>query len=198
MSVGYRVMYAIGATPWDGHETPPELLQLIEGHEALSAGRALDLGCGTGADAVLLAARGWKVTGVDIVSKALQTARHRAQEAGVDVEWVQGSVATVGELELTGPYDLAYDMGCFHGLRSSDRTGYARGVTALTEPGATLLLFAFKPGWRGPAPSGASADELTARFSPDWELVDSHRDATAQLAGPLRNAEPHWYRLQRR
>lgn len=198
MSLGYRVMYAVGATPWDGHDTPLELLQLVEGDDAVPAGRALDLGCGTGADAVHLAQRGWKVTAVDGVAKALTAARRRAEEANVDVEWLHGSVAALGELDLTGPYGLAYDNGCFHGLRPRDRTAYVEGVTALTESGATLLLFAFTPARRGPAPRGADAEELTVRFSPAWTLVDSHRDMVAALPGPLRNADPHWHRLQRR
>lgn len=198
MSLKYQVMYAVGATPWDEHDTPLELMQLVEGDDALPAGRALDLGCGTGADAAYLAQRGWKVTAVDVVAKALTAARRRSQEANVDVEWVHGSVAALGELGLTGPYGLAYDNGCFHGLRARDRAAYVEGVTALTESGATLLLFAFTPGRRGPAPRGADAAEITERFSPEWTLVDSHRDTVAQLPGPLRNADPHWYRLQRR
>lgn len=198
MSLGYRVMYAVGATPWDGHDTPLELLQLVEGDDAVPAGRALDLGCGTGADAVHLAQRGWKVTAVDDVAKALRAARRRSEAGNVDVEWVHGSVAALGELGLTGPYDLAYDVGCFHGLPAGDRAAYVEGVTALTEPGATLLLFAFVRGRRGPAPRGADGAEITARFGHDWTLVDSHRDTVAQLSGPLRNADPHWYRLQRR
>lgn len=198
MSIGYQVMYAVGVTPWDEHDTPLELMQLVEGDDAVPAGRALDLGCGTGADAVYLAQRGWKVTAVDVVAKALTAARRRAKESNVDVEWVHGSLAALGELGLTGPYGLAYDIGCFHGLRARDRAAYVEGVTALTESGATLLLFAFTPGRRGPAPRGADAAEISARFSRGWTLVDSHRDTVAQLPGPLRNADPHWYRLQRR
>lgn len=198
MSVGYRVMYATGITPWDQDETPQELVDLVEGRQALPLGRALDLGCGTGADAVYLATHGWTVTGVDIVPRALRAARRRAQAAGANVAWIQADVAALGTLDLPGPFDLVYDVGCFHGLRDADRASYAEGVTHLTAPGATLLLFVFVPGRRGPAPRGIDRAELDARFSPDWQIVDAHRALDVTLPGMLRNADPRWYRLERR
>ena len=58
MSLLYRVMYRIGFTPWDTGQVPPELSALIEGAGALPAGRALDIGCGTGTQAMYLAGIG--------------------------------------------------------------------------------------------------------------------------------------------
>ena len=198
MSVGYRVMYAVGMTPWDQDETPQELAAVVEGEHALPPGRALDLGCGTGADAVYVAQRGWTVTGVDAVPRALRSARQRARAAGVDVTWAQGDVAALGTLDVQGPFDLVYDLGCFHGLRDDGRAGYAEGVTRLAAPGATLLLFVFAPGRRGPAPRGIDREEIEARFSPGWQIVDAQRAVDVTLPRMLRNADPHWYRLERR
>lgn len=198
MSVGYRVMYAVGMTPWDQDQTPQELVELVEGEHALPPGRALDLGCGTGADAVYFAEHGWTVTGVDIVPRALRSARQRAHAAGVDVTWVHGDVAALHTLDLAGPFDLICDLGCFHGLRDTDRARYADGVTRVSARGATLLLFVFTPGRRGPAPRGIDRAELDARFASDWQLVDAHRATDITLPGVLRNADPHWYRLERR
>ena len=198
MSIGYRLMYAAGLTPWDDETPPPELVGLVQGDEALPPARALDLGCGTGTDAVFLARHGWQVTGVDSVARPLQAARRRAQEAGVEVAWVQGSVAALDTLGLAGPFHFVYDVGCFHGLSDDERNGYVRAVTALSATSATMLLFAFLPGRRGPAPRGVSREELQERFGPQWELVEWHRDEHAELKGPLRNAAPHWYRFHRR
>ena len=198
MSIGYRLMYAAGLTPWDDETPPPELVGLVQGDEALPPARALDLGCGTGTDAVFLARHGWQVTGVDSVARPLQAARRRAQEAGVEVAWVQGSVAALDTLRLKGPFHLVHDVGCFHGLSDDERQGYVRAVTALSAESATMLLFAFLPGRRGPAPRGVSREELQERFGPQWELVEWHRDEHAELKGPLRNAAPHWYRFHRR
>ncbi|MBW3604509.1 MAG: class I SAM-dependent methyltransferase [Actinobacteria bacterium] len=198
MSVGYKIMYAVGVTPWDEDEVDRELVDLVEGEHALQAGRALDLGCGTGADAVYLAQRGWHVAGVDIVPRALRSARQCAAAIGVDVTWVRGDVAALDTLDLPGPYDLVCDLGCFHGLSDADRVGYAEGVTRVSAPGANLLMFVFAPGRRGPAPRGIDRTELEARFGPHWQIVDAHQALDVTLPGPLRNADPHWYRLERR
>lgn len=55
-------------------------------------GRALDVGCGEGADAVWLALRGWPVTALDVSSVALDRAANAAREAGVDIEWLHAGL----------------------------------------------------------------------------------------------------------
>jgi methylase of polypeptide subunit release factors len=71
MSLLYRLLYRIGFTPWDTGQVPKELSDLIEGPEALPTGRALDIGCGTGTQAVYMACSGWEVTAVDAVPRPL-------------------------------------------------------------------------------------------------------------------------------
>ena len=93
MGLAYRAMYRIGLTPWDHDEVPGWLTAVAEGEDALPPGRALDLGCGSGRDAVYLARRGWQVTGVDAVSLALSRAAERARQAAVTVRWVPGDVS---------------------------------------------------------------------------------------------------------
>lgn len=178
---------------WLGGKLLPEL----ERH-GLRKGRALDVGCGTGRDAVHLAQRGWSVTGVDAVPRALEAARKRAAEAGVKVEWVQGDVTRLEELGLEPGYDLVLDRGCFHGLPDDARDACARGVNALTGPRATLLMLAFTPGSRGPMPRGIGAEEIKQRFGPDWELVSSTPDAGRDFPPWMRDPDPHWHRLRRR
>ena len=74
-----------------------------------------------------------------------------------------------------GHVGLAFDRGCFHGLPDAARDGYARGATAVTRPGAVLLLMAFR-GPTGPgSPRGASPEEAPARFGPPWRLVSRRR-----------------------
>ena len=64
MSLAFRVLYAIGLTPWDRDEIAAPLREVAEGPGALPPARALDLGCGTGRHAVFLAQHGWDVTAV--------------------------------------------------------------------------------------------------------------------------------------
>ncbi len=79
----FRVFYRLGFTPWDGHPIAQSLRTWSrEGDDALPAGSALDLGCGTGDSSIYLAQHGWKVTGVDFVPKALEKARAKAAAAG--------------------------------------------------------------------------------------------------------------------
>ena len=96
MSLAYRILYAVGFTPWEQMAHPQIVGQYAdlfareeEGREP-PYGRALDLGCGSGIWAVALAQRGWQVTGVDFVPKALRRARERAEQADVEVEFLEG------------------------------------------------------------------------------------------------------------
>jgi len=72
--IAYRLMYSLGFAPWERRPIEPVWQQLIDGPDALSPGRGLDVGCGTGRDAVYLAKRGWQMTGIDMVEKALAKA----------------------------------------------------------------------------------------------------------------------------
>ena len=85
----FRVLYRLGFTPWDGHPLSPTLRELVEGTAALATSTALDIGCGTGDNAIYLAKHGWQVTGVDYVDKPLEEARKKAATADVSVDFVK-------------------------------------------------------------------------------------------------------------
>jgi SAM-dependent methyltransferase len=164
----YAWMYRTGRTPWDTGVTPPEVVDLIEGADALEPGRALDLGCGTGTNIRYLAEHGWDATGVDAEPRAIE----RAASAVADVPNARallGDVTRLDGLGLEGPFDLVLDIGCFHSIGRSSREAYAAGVAARTRPGATLFLFAFPP--RGLIPIGVSSSEIAERFAPAFEPV---------------------------
>ncbi|HEY1458044.1 MAG TPA: class I SAM-dependent methyltransferase [Solirubrobacteraceae bacterium] len=197
MSLRYRLLYRFGVTPWDQDHVPAELAALVQGPDALAPGRALDIGCGTGTQAVFLAQHGWQVTGVDAVQRALDRARQRAQELGVDVRWTAGDVTRLQTLGLQAGFSLLHDRGCFHDLPEDARDAYARGVSSLAAPGGTLLLMAFGPGRRIGAPSGASEDEIRARFASDWDVMSVDSDSGPDPPGPMRHVPRIWYRLQR-
>ena len=196
MSLTYRIMYRVGFTPWDTGQVPPELTGLIEGPGALPAGRALDVGCGTGTQAVYLAARGWEVTAIDAVPRPLSRARARAAAAGVSVDWILADVARIQRLGLAPGFTLVFDRGCFHGLDDSQRAAYAAAVTELAAPGATLLMMAVGPNRVPVGPAGIEQGELVDRFA-GWRLVSTDPDSRRQVSGPMSNAPRSWYRLVR-
>lgn len=122
--------------PWDSGITPPELREFIQKHPA---GRALDLGCGTGTNTLALAEAGWQVTGVDFVPRALQQARRKAQAAGVTVTFLQEDVSRLSQAQ--GPFDLALDIGCFHGLPATQRESYLQNLQRILAPDGHWLLY---------------------------------------------------------
>lgn len=159
--------------PWDTGISPPELYAFIASHPP---GRALDLGCGTGTNAITLAQHGWRVTGVDFALKAIAGAKRKARAAGVQAR-ADLRVGDVTKLDgIAGPFDLIFDLGCFHGLTPEGMDAYARRVKWLLAPsGAYLLYVQFKD---DPASnrSGVSEDDLR-RFAPVF-AVSARVDGT--------------------
>jgi SAM-dependent methyltransferase len=191
----YRLLYRLGITPWERSAVPGPIRELAERYA--TPGRALDVGCGTGRDAVYLAGRGWSVTGVDAIPRALDGARRRASESGAQVNWVLGDVSELGTLGIGDGYGLVLDRGCFHGLADEERRGCARGITAAAAADATFLLLAFHPRDRGLGPRGVTREQIQAAFQPGWEIAASRPDPEARLPRWIGDAKPTWYELRR-
>ncbi len=155
----FTLAYSLKRPRWDTGITPPELVEVIETRK-LPAGRALDLGCGTGTNVIYLAQHGWEAVGVDFISKAIDTARRKSTAAGVKAQFFQGDVTQLDFLQP--PFDLVLDIGCFHSLASSRRSAYIAGLRRLLRPGGFFLLYAFKPG----APiGGLTVNEMLTLFN---------------------------------
>lgn len=202
--MNYRFAYAVGFHPWEDAEADPPFAEKIsemfdreEGGREPPYGPALDLGTGSGIWGVQLAKRGWQVTGVDIVEKALRRARDRVENAGVDVRLVHGDVTALREAGVGSDFQLVLDTGTFHGLNSAQREAMGREVSAVAAPDATVLLLVW-PKRRRPLIRGASRSEVEAAF-PGWKVTDveaSHFHPPKILELLLKPDE-HWYRLRR-
>jgi SAM-dependent methyltransferase len=176
--MNYRLAYSIGFHPWeDLADHPPyadTLLRLVareeEGREA-PFGLALDIGTGSGTWGAQLAKRGWKVTGVDIVEKALERARQRGEEEEAEMRLVRGDVTALRDAGVGSDFRLLLDTGTFHGLDDAKQAAMGREISAVAGPDATLILDCFAPRRRGPLPRGASRAQVERAF-PDWAITD--------------------------
>lgn len=200
MSRWYSFLYALGLTVWeeDSESLAPQLRSLLEREEATREppyGPALDLGCGTGRWSVELARRGWDVVGVDVVPKAVQAARRRAEEAGVDVAFEEGNVTALREAGVGSGISFFLDVECFNHLNDGQRIAMGREVNAVANADATMLLLVWSRARRGPLPPGAGVDDLPTGKCPS-KIVDQEPYA-AEMPFLLRGASPHWYRLGR-
>jgi SAM-dependent methyltransferase len=121
----------------------------------LKPGRALDLGCGPGRNAVHLASLGFEVDAVDLSPAAVTWGEERAKEAGAEVRFVCGDAFT--SPEVAGPYDLVYDSGCLHHLPPHRRVSYLGLLERVLAPGGHLAITCFAAGGMG---SEKSDEEL--------------------------------------
>jgi SAM-dependent methyltransferase len=147
---------------WSGRVNAP----LADRVADLPPGRALDLGCGEGADALWLAERGWAVTAVDISATALGRARAEAERRGLQVDWQQADLAVALP---PGPYQLV----SAHFLQSPvelPRASVLQRAAAEVAPGGHLLVVghASAPPW--------------SQHEPDPELMPSAATVLGQLA----------------
>jgi cyclopropane fatty-acyl-phospholipid synthase-like methyltransferase len=202
--MNYRLAYALGFHPWeDLADHPPfadKLLELVareeEGREA-PYGTALDIGTGSAVWGAQLAKRGWNVTGVDIVEKALDRARRRCKQDGVEMRLVQGDITALREAGIGSGFRLLLDTGTFHGLSGAQREAMGRAVSAIAGPDATLVLDCFAPRRRGPLPRGASRADVERAF-PGWEITDVEvADTDPDPIARLLKFDERFYRLRR-
>jgi SAM-dependent methyltransferase len=203
--MNYRLAYAIGFHPWeDAANDPPfvdKAAQMFAREERGGKkpyGAALDLGTGSGIWGIELARRGWQVTGVDLVEKALRRARDRVRAAGVEMKLVRADVTALHRSDLGGGFRLILDTGTFHGLKPVEQVAMGREVTALAAADATVLLLVWPRRIR-PLIRGADRAEVEGAF-PHWEITDVE-PSYFSLPKPLEillRPDEHWYRLRRK
>jgi len=118
-------------------------------------GAVLDVGCGTGENAMFLAGRGHPVVGVDLARAAIDRARVKAAERGSPARFV---VHDALELKTLGEaFDTVLDVGCFHTLQPTDRRRYATSLRAALRPGGRMHLLC----WSDRNPFGYGPERLT-------------------------------------
>jgi 2-polyprenyl-3-methyl-5-hydroxy-6-metoxy-1,4-benzoquinol methylase len=161
--------YRSGSPPWDSGRTSSELIRVVEA-EHITACRAIELGCGTGTNAVWLAQQGFEVTAIDLVPLAIERAIDRAAKAGVKIRFLSLDLLTLQD--LGAPFDFLFDRGCYHAVRRQNATGYLDAIDRLLRPGATALILAGnakEP--HDPGPPVVSEEDLRSELGSRFEII---------------------------
>jgi cyclopropane fatty-acyl-phospholipid synthase-like methyltransferase len=132
--------------------------------EQTPPGRALDLGCGTGTNAITLARRKWQVTAIDFSVKAIASARRKASAAGLDIDFRRGDVSDLSGVE--GPFDYALDIGCLFTLSPQARRCCIDALAGLVPAGGRYMLYSWLSASFGGKVMGMAPEEVSALMTP--------------------------------
>lgn len=166
---------------WDVGHPQPAFEALIKSGE-IKPGRALDIGCGRGENAIMLAMNGCDVAGIDLAEIAISDARAKAADHHVNVNFVVGDVLRLDQLFKESEFDVIIDSFLFHTIADEERPVFAKQVYKVLKSGGKYFMLCFSdkdPG--GPGPRRISKAEIESTFAPLFKIVyieDSTLEAT--------------------
>jgi|AGTN01.1.fsa_nt_gi 2-polyprenyl-3-methyl-5-hydroxy-6-metoxy-1,4-benzoquinol methylase len=149
--VDWNERYETAETPWDSGVPSQNLGEFVE-KQLIKPCRTLELGCGTGTNAIYLAQAGFEVTAVDLSELAIKRAKEKAEEKGVSVKFLQGDVTDLPD--LGAPFPFIFDRGTYHIVRSINLKGFQKTLERYSAPGGFYLVLAGSTNEPGPADQG--------------------------------------------
>ena len=154
--------------PWHS-EKPAEYLVTLLTQKKIHVGKALDVCCGAGTNAVYLAGNGFRVTGIDISSTAIHHAKKRAQQQGVapDCTFLAGNILTI-QLPYN-EFDFIFDRGCYHHIPLAKKPYFARLIAELLKKNGHYFLSCFSDK-NEPWEKNVSKEEIKNNFSPYFSI----------------------------
>src|SRR3989441_11108682 len=162
--------------PWDIGRPQPGFVELVGARE-LNKGRVLDVGCGTGENALYLAGNGFSVVGVDLSDRAIAAARGKAAARELKVEFQAGNALSLEFKDSV--FDNVIDSGLFHTFNDNDRHVYAREIARVLVTGGRYFMLCFSEKepteWGGPR--RIRKEEIETTFSPLFK-INYIRDAS--------------------
>jgi methyl halide transferase len=186
--------YREGTPPWDLGVPHNELARVLDEYR-LKPRTVLEIGCGSGADAILLARRRFEVTAVDCSPIALERARLRAEQRGDLIRFVLADMYEFGR--TAGQFDFVYDSGVYDAVRLVQLDRYVDMLWRITRPGSHYLCLAAAPG-EAPenSPTPVSEDEIHNELGRLFESVHLRPIRLETLDGA--QSRPGWSCLMRR
>ncbi len=186
--------YSEGTAPWDIGRPQPEIVALAEagtfGH------RVVDLGCGTGEQTLMLAARGYELVGIDAVPEAIKRARRKAGERGIAAQFIDGDLFEV--LPLLGrSFDSVVDVGLFHAFSDEDRVRFAAALGRVLVPGGVYAMLCFSD-VQQTGEMRASPDWISTRTAKGACSSSCFRSCPSLIPGETRSTRVPWYRILQR
>jgi SAM-dependent methyltransferase len=180
--------YLDGPAPWEIGRPQPAIVRLAG--EGAFAGAVLDAGCGTGENALEVAALGLRVLGVDVAETALSIARDKGAARGIDADFVLGDALHLDRLGRV--FETVLDCGLFHTFDGDERRDYVASVASVTGPGGHLYVLCFSDVGPDTGPHPISQDELRAAFthSSGWSVASIGPDRCLTRFAP--QGAPAW------
>lgn len=174
--------YPLKALPWERGKPREALVELLE-KGGLKRGKALDICCGAGTNAVYMAEKGLEVTALDISPRAVAYAKEKASGANVDIKFI---VQSFLRLPFPGEkFDLVLDSGCFHHVLVNDRSAYIRGVHRVLKAGGKYLLICFSER-NGPAWNHFTGQEIERLSSGLFNILSIKQSGSLEGDGVIR------------
>lgn len=164
--------YVAGDTPWDTGDPDNHLVEFVRSG-GQTRGAVLEVGCGTGTNALWLAGQGFTVLGTDVSSVAIETAQAKA--ANMDLHCRFERLDFLSDTVPGGPFDLVFDRGCWHLFdRHEERTQFAARVAALLAPAGRWLslIGSTEGGERDWGPPRRTARDVVGAIEPTLEILD--------------------------
>jgi SAM-dependent methyltransferase len=187
--------YALGNLPWDTGEPDPLLVELVESGR-IAGGRALEVGCGTGTNAIWLCQHGFAVLGIDVSPLAVEQARAKLERFPLPCQFVP--LDFLADAPRGGPFHFVFDRGCFHVFDEAEqRSRFAARVASVLVPGGLWLSLSGSTEGepRDSGPPRRSARDLVEAIEPELEVIELR---SAEFHAKLESPPKAWFCLSRR
>jgi SAM-dependent methyltransferase len=173
----FDAIYADSAPAWDIGRPQPAFDQVAATGQLI--GRVLDVGCGTGEHTLMATSLGYEAVGVDMSTRAIELARAKATERGIEARFVVADALSL--IDLGEQFDTVLDCGLFHGFDDGERERYVESLAEVVPQGGRFHMLCFsdlQPGDWGPR--RVTQDEIRLACSAGWR-IDSIESAVIDL-----------------